>query len=108
MLPGREPEPPRWEASDQPLELRHGILEVRNSVDRIWKLKSFLFGTICTLIFAAILSCTGTECSIGRVWELLQDLEAWNLVTWCGKNLEAGNAIQTGFGNMNAGKMWKI
>jgi hypothetical protein len=25
MLPGREPGPPRWEASDEPLELRHGL-----------------------------------------------------------------------------------
>jgi hypothetical protein len=25
MLPGREPGPPRWEASNQPLELRHGL-----------------------------------------------------------------------------------
>jgi hypothetical protein len=26
MLPGREPQPPRWEASDKPPELRHGRL----------------------------------------------------------------------------------
>jgi hypothetical protein len=26
MLPGREPGPPRWEASDYPLELRYGLL----------------------------------------------------------------------------------
>jgi hypothetical protein len=25
MLPGREPGPPWWEASDYPLELRHGL-----------------------------------------------------------------------------------
>jgi hypothetical protein len=25
MLPGREPGPPRWEASDYPLELRHSL-----------------------------------------------------------------------------------
>jgi hypothetical protein len=25
MQPGREPGPPRWEASDKPLELRHGL-----------------------------------------------------------------------------------
>jgi hypothetical protein len=25
MLPGREPGPPRWEASDQPLGLPHGL-----------------------------------------------------------------------------------
>jgi hypothetical protein len=25
MLPGREPGPPQWEASDSPLELRHGL-----------------------------------------------------------------------------------
>jgi hypothetical protein len=25
MLPGREPGPPRWEASDKPLELRHDL-----------------------------------------------------------------------------------
>jgi hypothetical protein len=25
MLPGRELGPPRWEASDEPLELRHGL-----------------------------------------------------------------------------------
>jgi hypothetical protein len=24
MLPGREPGPPRWKASDEPFELRHG------------------------------------------------------------------------------------
>jgi hypothetical protein len=28
MLPGREPGPPRWEASDQPLELWHGQCKV--------------------------------------------------------------------------------
>jgi hypothetical protein len=25
MLHGREPEPSRWEARDEPLELRHGV-----------------------------------------------------------------------------------
>jgi hypothetical protein len=31
MLPGREPRPPRWEASDQPLELRHGRTTISNN-----------------------------------------------------------------------------
>jgi hypothetical protein len=29
MLPGREPGPPRWEASNQPLELQHGLYKIK-------------------------------------------------------------------------------
>jgi hypothetical protein len=81
MLPGREPGPPWWEASDQPLELRHGLGDYRS----VYKVNVFIQVYINSIfhtdaMLQVSLQNVGIHCHL--VKKFPAPTESWDTLLW--------------------------
>jgi hypothetical protein len=70
MLPGREPGQPRWEASDLPLDLRHGHLRYHNQVCHFEGIHFIAICVFICLVTMAIFNLMVEECVAGQLMTL--------------------------------------